>query len=245
MFRAILVCVDYLDLLKITLPWNRHHFNEIMVVTTHADADTITYAAGAVSHMHVTDAFTRDGAIFNKFRAIEEALDVFGRHGIICLLDADILWPKVLPEFPILKDTLYCPKRRMLRDPHQFTESLNWETVPKHTEYEFCGYSQIFHADDKHLGKPPWHQIQWTHAGGADSFFQARWPAERKIRPPFEVLHLGEEKKNWCGRSTPYLDGTKHPQSTQRVEQLMFMLNNRNQFPNPFHREHIRIPRSK
>ena len=39
--NAILVCVDYSDLLAITLPHNRHHFNKVMVVTTPEDKDTI------------------------------------------------------------------------------------------------------------------------------------------------------------------------------------------------------------
>jgi hypothetical protein len=31
--RAIMVAVNYSDLLSITLPYNRHHFDQVMIVT--------------------------------------------------------------------------------------------------------------------------------------------------------------------------------------------------------------------
>ena len=45
--RAILVAVDYADLLAITLPYNRQHFYEVMVVTSldKLDDETREYAA--------------------------------------------------------------------------------------------------------------------------------------------------------------------------------------------------------
>ncbi len=84
-----------------------------------------------------------------------------------------------------------------------------WKGFPIHRNVaEWAGYTQIFHCDDPALGKTPWHEIDWTHAGGADSFFQAKWPAEKKVRPPWEVLHLGPAGENWLGRTSTLLDGT-------------------------------------
>ena len=89
---------------------------------------------------------------------------------------------------------------------------------------EFAGYSQIFHASDPVLGNAPWHETNWKHAGGADSFFQRKWKKENKIRPDFEVLHLGHAGRNWCGRTTDYLDGSKHEKKGEHQAHLNQMI---------------------
>ena len=98
------------------------------------------------------------------------------------------------------------------------TEWNNCQLHPNSSEW--AGYSQIFHAEDEHLGNPPWHEINWKHAGGADSFFQRKWPISNKIRPPFEVLHLGMTGRNWTGRTMPYLDGTVPERAEERKKSL-------------------------
>lgn len=236
--RAIMVCVDYSDLLSITLPYNRHHFEEIVVVTSPQDAKTVgvvfsQYDSSKIS-VFQTNAFYENGATFNKWKALEQGLDAMGRHGWLCIMDADVLWPKKLPPFAPVKGKLYTPKRRMWEEwpklDNLFVEvdtvrvgdypetserayvvpkEDQWSKFPLHRQMvEFAGYSQIFHADDPVLGLAPWHETDWKHAGGADSFFQAKWSDEKKIRPPFEVLHLGPAGQNWMGRATPLVDGT-------------------------------------
>ena len=73
--RAILVCVDYADLLGLTMPYNRHHFSELMVVTSPQDKDTIALAPKLKAQLHVTESFYDNGADFNKWKGLEEALD--------------------------------------------------------------------------------------------------------------------------------------------------------------------------
>lgn len=253
--NAIMVAVNYTDLLAITLPYNRHHFEDMWIVTDHAShlgicqilADT-----GIKAGTHVTDAFYRNGATFNKWLALEEGLDAMGREGWICLMDADVLWPKSLqvrdqyetlkmwngdgPTTYIDQGQLCTPRRRMWAEwpslppfgcnwnqrygePMALPLEQDWTSFPLHRqEREFAGYSQIFHANDPVLGPVPWHQADWKHAGGADSFFQQKWPAERKVRPPFEVLHLGPAGQNWVGRATPLVDGTVLPGSAERLD---------------------------
>lgn len=224
--RAILVSVDHADLLNITLPYNRHHFEEVMVVTIPGDS-SIQVAQHNSASIFTTTAFYDDGAMFNKWKALEQGLDAFGRHGWLCLMDADILWPKNAFLEPNMGH-LYTPLRRMLYDIHNIPQEEEWKKLPIHRNIaEWAGYSQIFHAEDVHLGQPPWHQINWRHAGGADSFFQLKWPTTCKIRPSWEVLHLGQSGVNWCGRSTPYLDGSIHVQSQKRQEQLRKFIRSR------------------
>jgi hypothetical protein len=103
----------------------------------------------------------------------------------------------------------------------QIPDENEWRNYPIHRNTaEWAGYSQIFHANDPVLGSPPWHEVDWVHAGGADSMFQRKWPRDRKIRPPFEVLHLGLAGENWMGRATPYADGTK-PENAEELRTKM------------------------
>ena len=270
--RAILVSVDYSDLLAITLPYNKSHFDDICVVTSHMDRETLHVALENKCQVYMTNAFWKSGATFNKWLALEEGLDWFGRHGWMCLMDADVLWPKEIDwHFLDDKDTdLYRPKSHCLYTPmrrmwESWPSTANWKNyfvqevamgaltnggvIPEHfwkyfplhpQQQEFAGYSQIFHASDPHLGPAPWHEIDWKHAGGADSFFQQKWPESCKVRPPFEVLHLGPAGQNWCGRATPLADGTVPEGAEEKRQQLRSFLRGRTTGPERFSGEKIR-----
>lgn len=240
--KAILVSVDFGDLLSITLPHNRHHFSEVAVVTT--PTDTLTHEIADVNGAKVfcTNSFYDNDCDFNKWKALEEGLDWFGRDGLLCIMDVDVLWAKTFPVCVWEKGKIYTPKRRMMEDLSKPIplDSGDWKKFPLHRQQvEWAGYTQIFHADDPVLGKPPWHQINWKHAGGADSFFQQKWDKSNKLRPPFEVLHLGLAGKNWCGRVTEGIDGTKPSQAEERHRKLRSYLSGRRRGPDRYKGEKI------
>lgn len=232
--RAILVCVDYADLLAVTLPYNRHHFDDVAVVTSSGDTKTLQVAREHGAQVIVTDLFFEAGAVFNKWKALEYGLSQFGRQGWLCLMDADVLWPKQLPPGIYFRQGyLYTPLRRMFTDTSKpLPPESEWGNYPIHRNIaEWAGYSQIFHASDPVLGPAPWHEINWRHAGGADSFFQQKWPADRKVRPRFEVLHIGEAGVNWCGRASAYLDGRLPADAGERREQVRRFIRQRRANP--------------
>ncbi len=210
--RAVIVSVDYADILAITLPYNRHHFEDVVVVTSTTDEQTAVTTVASDCHVVLTDEFYADGAKFNKFRAIEYALDVVGRSGWLCLLDADILLPKVLPQIDWKIGNIYSPKRRMQPDiaaaipPEAEWSKFAFGAPLDH--YLFAGYTQIFHAADPVLQQYPWHRLNYDNASDGDTVFSRKWANKNKVRPAFDVLHLGQDTKNWCGRVTPYVDGT-------------------------------------
>lgn len=206
MIRGITVSVGYDDLLAITLPRNLNHLDEVLVVTHPSDEATKAVASQYDNvRIYETTSFYHDGADFNKGLAMEEGFDVLGRQGWIVIFDADILFPKSMPVEDIRKGNLYTPRRRILDKPIQWHEGIDWSKVTLHYEREFAGYFQLFHADDQALRQKPWYGLNWRHAGGSDSVFQAKWPSMSKIRPPFEVLHLGPANMNWHGRRSPRL----------------------------------------
>lgn len=259
--NAILVCVGLDDILSLTLPYNRHHFDRIVVATTPQDGATHRVAEKSCAEVFVTEAFYEGRAYFRKWLALERGLDYMGREGAICILDCDIVLPKEV-SYPatweqkgttvggprngtisqwaasvvLRNDCLFCPRRRMMEDLVGLAkqglpcENL-WQTLPLHPGTEFAGYCQIFDAADRHLPKGYWYQTDWIHAGGADSFFAQLWPESHRVRPNWEVLHLGSCGRNWMGRVSNRLDGTPVPGSGHRNVLMQEMLRRRRENP--------------
>ena len=230
--RAILICVDYSDILDITLQYNIQHFKSVLVVTAPRDQRTVEVARSHGADVLMTNVFYEREAVFNKFAAMEFGLDYMGREGWIAVLDADILFPKDLRGWVKRVGQIYTPRRRMFpKIPcsiNEVPERRKWRQykLPMGNE-EFAGYCQIFHASDPVLGKAPWHNINWTWAGGADSFFHMKWDEKSKIRPPFEVLHLGPAFTNWAGRVTPFADGRIPEAAAKNADMFKVLLRGR------------------
>lgn len=227
--RAITVCYQYHDILERTLSRNIHLFDSITVVTSAKDTKTIEVVERHGADLFLTEVFWDQGAVFNKFRAMEAGLDHMGREGWISIIDADVVLPQRISEWTGKPGNLYCPLRRMLPDiraeiPHES----KWKRLRFHrANEEFAGYCLIFHASDPILGPPPWHQMNWTWAGSGDSYFQLKWPQSRKVRPPFECLHLGPAGVNWAGRVTAYTDGTEDPDARERADKFSWLMRQR------------------
>lgn len=236
--KSIVVCVDFDDLLSITLPRNKRHFEKVVVITTKEDKRTQYVAAVHHCECLITDAFTRHGATFNKGLAIEEGLSYAGRTGWLCIWDCDIVLPEIASMTNLSKDCLYGAQRRILQDPREFRDGVDWSALPCPTKsWECAGYFQLFYTPSPSLIEWPWYGTRWKHAGGGDSDFQLRYPRDKWKHVPFDVLHLGPEGtadldtrigQNWLGRVTPRIDTGKAPaEANHRKEEIRRMVLNR------------------
>jgi hypothetical protein len=133
-----------------------------------------------------TDAFTKNGAHFNKGAALNAAYAQARPSDWVLSLDCDVLPPPDWRDH--LKDiepgTLYGCKR---------TDKL--ATQP-------WGYFQLWHARDTQAGPFVEH---YGHAGRYDTEFFNRWPTNRRKVLPFMVEHLGEPAKHWHGEGNEHL----------------------------------------
>jgi len=223
--KAIICCVEYDDFLTITLKRNIDLFDKVLVVTSFEDVATQDLVASYYPkcQLHITDAFYNNDALFNKGAAMEEGFDILGRDGWIAILDADIILPKDFKKYyeQLYFPFLYVPYRKMLYDPTNYHDALDWNELGDKLEYEFAGYCQIFNGYDPVLEQRPWYSDEFTHAGGCDSLFQAKWSIGRRIRPDWRVLHLGPADRNWCGRCTDRLDGKSIDNDTYRLRRKL------------------------
>lgn len=215
-FKAVIVCVDYGDILALTLPYNRHHFDKVVIVTTPADQETIQVAEANDCHIHMTSAFYEAGAVFNKWTPLEDGLDILGRSDWIVIMDADIAWPKTIPMQTWDIKVMYSPRRYMTESIF-IPEESDWPKLPIHpVGHIWAGYTQIFHAS---AAPPlPWHKFH-DNAGGPDTIFQSHWRLKHRLS--WKCLHIGPSETNWGGRISPKADGTIiHPSLVNKIDEI-------------------------
>ena len=204
---GIVVCVNYEDLLKMTLEKNMRVFHKCLVITSPTDQATIDFASTIPGvELLITDAFYRYGAKFNKGLAMEEGFkkirDEWEPEWIL-VWDADILFPDTLDLSQIKPGNLYNCPRRIVDDPAQWKPNTSWGIYPISNDKAWPGYFQLFHVDDETIkDKLPWYDVTFAHAGGGDGYFESRWSSPRKIKLNQYVLHFGPRDANWFGRAT-------------------------------------------
>ena len=236
--NAVIVCVDFSDILQHTLAYNRHHFDKVLVVTDMKDYATCSVAIHNNAWYWQTNAFYRDGAVFNKWLALEEALEgkpqLFfdNKDGFMCVMDADVLWPKKLGRWKPKKGCIQGPNRRIkrnLREQPIVPPENEWQSFPiDEYQAEIPGYSQVFHLSDVNALERPWYDTSFVHAGISDSLFQFRWKPELRLKTPWECLHLGPTGQNWYGRTVEYLNGNLPQEHKVRIEMCNRIWENRN-----------------
>lgn len=205
--RGLTISVGYCDILAITLPRNLRHFTECVVVTSPDDARTQEVARSVPGvRLSITDAFTRPGSNgvvprFNKGLGMEEGgFDFMGREGWICIFDADILFPPVVPFDLLQAGYLYGARRRVLADATRWRPHLDWRNCPVHKDGGPVGFFQCFNADDPAIrGRLPWYDVTFPHAGGGDAKFMRMWPRSHWKILNCDTLHLGQVDQNWFG----------------------------------------------
>ena len=187
---VITTCVQYWDFLRQTLPTTLTFASHVYIVTNLTDE-----VDGQITDDHRitiirTDAFSRNGATFNKSAAIHEAQKhVHGRHpdAWILLLDADIVVSSDLCHDVHDRSTLYSVSRLDYETQDDFKAG---NVTCYHTPG--AGYFQLYH--DKSKLYPESSQ----NASECDMDFVRSFV--KHYITGGAVYHLGQHTVNWDGR---------------------------------------------
>lgn len=219
--EAVTVCVNYADLLLVTLPRNLPLFDRLVVVTTPDDFATREVCRRYGIVPVVTREFYRDGAAFNKAKGINKGLDQLAHDGWVCHLDADVILPPsfkaALRQADLDPDVLYGCDRAMVRsyrdwlrlrdsgylqhDYHcrvNFPKGLDVGARWANEQNGYCpiGFFQLWHSSaDLYRGahlKP--YPDRHNDAARADVQHAIQWDRRhRQLIPELVAIHLESE----------------------------------------------------
>lgn len=227
--ECVTVCVGYPDFLRHTLPYNRAHFDRMIIVTSSADKETRRLCEYWHIECLVTDSFYENGNSFNKANGINEGLKKLSLSGWVCHLDADIYLPprtrEILNLLSLDREKIYGIDRancvgfmnwlKYLKNPeriHGGDGLLRLTQFPLGARllnldrdgYIPIGYFQLWNPNGSSV-------FSYPNCHGAadrtDALFAYNWTREKRaLIPELLGIHLESESAkmgaNWKGRKT-------------------------------------------
>ncbi len=204
--RVVIPSVNYGDMLAVTLPaWRRLLPSaDLIVVTAKHDRATLTVARANRASLLITDAWYREGADFNKARALDEAFEFPERPlGEVCVaIDADVYPFGALELDAIADGVIYSVDRFYIDTPATLARQVArpaLETLDRLTAgRRGPGYFQAFRS------RPDLTFGSYKNAGFYDLHFHRHFAGGVGVLEGFAVGHLGRKSgKNWSGRTLP------------------------------------------
>ena len=244
--QAVTVCVNYSDFLAQTLPYNKQHFDHMVVVTTPEDTATQKVCEYYNVECLKTNEFTQNGDPFNKAKGINVGLQWLSKHDWVVHLDADIYLPPlargIFERISLDKNNIYGIDRMMCPNFEEWNKFIT-KPEPLHTGwvyihptrfpmgvrigeymsegYEPIGFFQMWHPNGSGIKAYP-----ELHGGAdrTDVLFAKKWPRKnRTLIPEVIGIHLDSENstieemgKNWAGRKSKHFGVGYAPPKTKK-----------------------------
>jgi len=196
--NGLVCCVDYWQWLTPNLGRWFEGLDSLTIVTS--TEQTLPELQGIT--LVRTDLFYKDGAVFNKGRAMEYARRIMPWTDWILFFDADVIpekgWKAKIEAQNPQPGSLYGCWRldaRCVSD----VDNPGLQRFP--TDAPGVGYFQLFHSTDPVVNGPlPLIATNFVHGGNYDNIFMDRWRnSARPIRSlDLRLVHVGE-RDNWFG----------------------------------------------
>lgn len=227
--EAVVVCDQYHDFLRVTLPSNKHLFDRIVVVTSAEDKQTQRICEFNHVQCIRTDALLSRWGKFCKGAGINEGLAKLNHAGWVVHLDADIWLPpltrSLLANANLDKSFIYGTDRFLVRGykewdqfhemprlQHECDAYVHMNAFPlgtRVTSKDSGGYIPIgfFQMWCPSVSGVKCYPEQHTDAGRGDMVFAKKWPRHKRALIPEVVgYHLesvdASMSSNWRGRVT-------------------------------------------
>lgn len=221
--ECVVVCCNYSDFLAWTLPFNKHHFDRMVIVTSPEDVATQRVCEHNYVECVVTDVMFENKAPFNKGKAINAALKKLDFQGWCVHMDADIVLPPrtrdILNLLPLQEDKLYSADRFMVASFEEWAnfflnikpQHTNWRVYPDAFPLGYrlmfptprwkgwvpAGYFQLFHRLSPQFDKEPWYPENSDTAADSDILFAEKWTRQNRVLiPEVFVYHLDSTGKD-------------------------------------------------
>jgi GR25 family glycosyltransferase involved in LPS biosynthesis len=193
---VIIVSVNYNDYLLLSLISNTKIFNNITVVTVDSDKLCQNICKNLGVNCIISERIYENGAKFNKGKAINDAINSLENPDLILLLDADIIVKGKIEISELSDDVLYTSDRIIYK---------NYESFISETEYleeidKGFGFFQLFCYNNPVINKYCVFPESSDTAEGSDIEFRDKFSLKRSIGK--KIIHLGETRENWKGRTT-------------------------------------------
>lgn len=213
---AIIQSFGYADMLSITLPLVKGHFDTLTVWTKPGDEATKAICAREGVGCIETDLFTKGGSSFNRGAAFNEAFWrlIYGYLAKkempqwVCILDSDIVLPptfrsslnEMAAKGELDPECFYGARRYNVETQEQWEKVKDWNTeeLAKCTLYRGYGYSYL---SLNHFCSSTflrlWHETggnpypEWKDGSTADWMYRANWgdhPWDPPTQPPDHAL---------------------------------------------------------
>lgn len=227
--EAVTVCVGYADFLSWTLPFNKNHFDRLVVVTTPDDGETQALCDFWHVETVLSESCYANGDKFNKANLINDALKRISIEDWVLHLDADIFLPPrtgaILKTLPLDGAKLYSVDRWNCRSGKDFFDFLenpvnqhprsgmmpssNFERGARLLDLDSDGWLPIgyFQLWNPLISGVLTYPNEHGAADRTDVSFSRRWKrCRRELLPEIVALHLESEPcamgANWQGRTT-------------------------------------------
>jgi len=233
--EAVTVCVNYGDILKVTIPYNKPLFDKWVIVTDTRDTETQDICRYHGITCVATDVFYEDNAPFNKAKGINKGLDHLLRADWVLHLDADIILPanfrQICKDDQLQRDAIYGVDRVNIVGQEQLLNfilhndgqikqwtyldpSMDFKSMFRlhnlNAGYNVIGFFQLFHSS-YFKERSNWYPVEHTNAARTDVGFQQKWPVHKRLfYPGIIAYHIETEPSpkgaNWNGRKSKRLD---------------------------------------
>ena len=229
--EAVVICINYSDFLRVTLPHTKHQFSKIVVVTDTKDVETARVCEFYNVHCVRTDVFYKDGPTPNKALGINEGLKHLTCDDWVVQMDADIWLPPltsdIIHRLSLDKTCIYGMDRMMCNSYKEWLDFVHmqgnnlihegWVYLHMHhfpigqrivdyknDGYYPIGYFQLWNPKGSGVKEYPVEIVGFdrTDVLHAKKFTRS----QRRLIADIVCIHLASEThgmgQNWNGRTT-------------------------------------------
>jgi hypothetical protein len=203
--ECMMVCVNYNDKLAITLPLNKKHFDNVVVITISTDKETVDICKRNNVTCIVSNRMKINNSVFNKAAMLNDGLKHLKRTDWILVTDADIILPQIFRSVLTNLDinNIYWTDRYLCKtryDLEMFSKRSSIVRLWEHDDRP-AGFFNLFNFKAQTIKNyKQLYDERFKACNRYDTQFFRSWPKNNRKKFSLPVIHLGHIGIDWYGR---------------------------------------------